>query len=118
MWKQSRAALDFFRNNGVKFWQMSNDNIRLPVNSLDYVLSSVDGTELIVYKRNGNGKSTGINMKGLSGTYSVRWYNPREGGPLELGTVTSIVGGDDSLVSYGNAPGSIDKDWVVLLRIQ
>jgi hypothetical protein len=81
MWKQSRYALDFFRNNDIKFWQMSNDNARLPIGSKDWVLTSEDGTTLVVYRRNNSG--TGIIMEGLVGMYSVNWYNPREGGSTE-----------------------------------
>lgn len=114
MWKQSRHALDFFRDNDIQFWEMSNDNSRLPDDSLNHVLSSVDGNTLIVYRPNTNGSQ--IDMRDLSGTYSVQWYNPREGGMLMEGTVSSITGGGDSLNFFGNAPGSNDRDWVVLLR--
>jgi hypothetical protein len=114
MWQQSRYALMFFRDNAVPFWAMSNDNVRLLDGSNDRVLSSADGDILVVY-RNSNG-TQGISMVGLTGRYSVDWYNPREGGPLATGTVTSIIAGSSAPVSYGEAPGSDDKDWVVLLR--
>jgi Putative collagen-binding domain of a collagenase len=114
MWKQSRYALDFFRNNDIKFWEMSNDNIRVPAGSDDWILTSEDGTTLVTYRRNNSG--TGIIMEGLLGRYSVSWYNPREGGLLQDGTVTTIVGGASTEVSYGNPPDTPDNDWVILIR--
>ena len=116
MWKQSRHALDFFRDNDIPFWDMSNDNSRLPEDSLNYLLSSADGNTLIIYRPNGDGAQ--IDMQDLSGTYSVQWYNPREGGVLVIGTVTSIASGDTGPKLFGNAPTSNDRDWVVLLRKQ
>ena len=114
MWKQSRHALDFFHDNDLQFWEMSNDNSRLPDDSSDYVLSSVDGETLIIYRPDSD--DSRIDMQDLSGTYSIQWYNPREGGILMTGSVSSITGGGDSLIFFGNAPESNDRDWVVLLR--
>lgn len=114
MWKQSRHALDFFRDNDIQFWEMSNDNSRLPDESSNYVLTTGDGETLIVYRRNSDGSE--INMQDLTGSYSVQWYNPREGGPLMAGTITSVVAGSGRLTFFGSAPGSDDQDWVVLLR--
>jgi hypothetical protein len=114
MWQQSRYALQFFRDNDVPFWAMSNDNVRLPDGSIDWVLSSNDGEILVVFRKGSN--SLGISMVGLTGRYLIDWYNPREGGPLVQGTVTSIIAGSNTPISYGDAPGSNDKDWVVLIR--
>jgi hypothetical protein len=114
MWEQSLFALAFFRDNKVPFWTMSNENIRLPDDSDDWVLMSADGATLVLYKK--NSVTEGISMAGLTGRYIIDWYNPREGGPLQEGTVATIVAGGNALVSYGNAPGSNDSDWVVLIR--
>jgi hypothetical protein len=114
MWQQSRYALSFFRDNGVPFWAMSNDNTRLPDGSNDWVLSSDDGNILVVFRKNIN--KLGISLVGLTGRYSIDWYNPREGGPTMQGSVASIIAGSSTPVFYGDAPGTDDKDWVVLLR--
>jgi hypothetical protein len=114
MWQQSRYALEFFRNNDIQFWEMSNDNVRVPAGSDDWILTSADGTTLVLYRRNNSG--TGISMVGLLGRYSVQWYSPRAGGRLQNGTVTTIVGGASTKVSYGNPPETPDKDWVILIR--
>jgi hypothetical protein len=93
---------------------MSNDNIRLPDGSNDWVLSSDDGKTIVVYRKDNNGG--GIIMDGLSGRYSINWYNPREGGLLQEGTVTTIIAGDINPVFYGDSPDLSDKDWVVLIQ--
>ena len=115
MWEQSRYALSFFEDNAVPFWAMSNANTRFSDGGTDWVLSSVDGDILVVYRKNINSQGT-ISMVGLTGRYSIEWYNPREGGPLMQGSVSLIVAGSSTAVSYGDAPGFDDKDWAVLLR--
>ena len=99
----------------MPFWAMSNDNTRLPDESADWVLSSDDGNHLVVYRKSIDSLST-ISMVGLTGRYSIEWYNPREGGPLMQGSVSLIVAGSITPVSYGDAPGFDDKDWVILIR--
>jgi Putative collagen-binding domain of a collagenase len=114
MWTQSRFALEFFRNYNVPFWQMSSDNsFRVPAGSGDRVLSSTDGTTIVVHRRDNTGGS--ISMGGLTGGYSVQWYNPRTGGSLQNGSVTSIQGGGLN-VPYGSPPDTPDNDWVILIK--
>jgi Putative collagen-binding domain of a collagenase len=114
MFQQSRYALEFFRKNGIKFWQMTNNNSRSSSGSTDRVLESRDGTTLVISRRSNPGSN--INMSDLTGSYSVRWYNPSEGGLLQQGSVTTIVAGSSSFVSYGDSPNLPDNDWVVLIE--
>ena len=46
--------------------------------------------------------------------YSVKWYDPRNGGGLQDGSITTIEG--DGMQPLGTAPNNPDKDWVVLVR--
>ena len=113
MWTQSRYALEFFQVNNVPFWRMSNDENRVN-SSTDWLLSSSDGKIHVVYRRSIT-SNTSINMSGLSGSYSVKWYNPRTGGTLENGSILSIVGGNNA--SYGKPPNTSDNmDWVILIK--
>lgn len=114
MWKQSRHALSFFVDNNVPFWTMTNQNFRLPSESEDRVLMSDDGKTIVVYRNVSDG--IGIIMMDLPYRYSVEWYNPRDGGVLQEGSVTTIVGGGETPVSYGSPPESPDLDWVILLK--
>ena len=55
-----------------------------------------------------------LDLTGQSGTYSVEWYDPVEGGDLQSGSVDTISGGDYR--TLGRPPSSPDEDWVVLIR--
>ena len=45
---------------------------------------------------------------------SVKWLNPRDGGELKVGSVSSIEG--TGIRSLGNPPIDSEKDWVVLVK--
>jgi hypothetical protein len=114
MWTQSRYALEFFQKNSIPFWQMSNDANR--INSLtDWLLSSSDGAVHVIYRRTTSTAGTGIKLD--VGTYSVKWYNPRLGGSLLNGSITTIAGNGVASIPYGNPPGPNDgKDWAILIK--
>lgn len=57
-----------------------------------------------------------LNLSGQSGTYQVRWYDPRNGGALQTGSVQSVNGGD--FVALGEAPSEPNEDWVILITRQ
>jgi len=44
----------------------------------------------------------------------VKWFNPRSGGALQNGSVTSLKG--SGKLSIGNPPSDASKDWVVLVK--
>ena len=47
-------------------------------------------------------------------TYSVKWFNPRTGGALLDGSVTSVS--NTGSVNLGNPPSSPTEDWVILVQ--
>ena len=67
----------------------------------------------VVYLKNGG--TTSLNLIGVAGTFDVRWFDPRNGGALQNGSVTQVSGG--STVSLGNAPASATGDWVILIQL-
>lgn len=113
MWRQSRHAWTFFKLFGIPFWQMSNDAFRV-TSSTDWLLSSWDGLTHVIYRKNTILMGS-IDLVGLDGNYSVRWFNPREGGRLQNGTKVTVTGG--GIASLGLSPNSSDTmDWAILLR--
>ena len=52
-------------------------------------------------------------MTECQGPFTVKWYDPRQGGRLQDGTVTSVRGGAQSLL--GNPPDQTSADWIVLV---
>ncbi len=107
MWDLTRIALDFFQTH-IPFHTMSH-NDGLTSASDDFVLAA-PGQYYAIYLPNGG--TTNVTL--LSGTYQVKWYDPRNGGFLQDGTVTSIntAGGSEAI---GQAPNSTSSDWVCLL---
>ncbi len=109
-WTQGKICLDFFNDNKVPVWEMTSRD-DLISNKGDYVLAK-PGKVYVVFLKNG-GESQ-LNLENNNTTYKVFWYNPRKGGKLLKGKVTSISG--EGFQSLGLPPKDKDKDWVVLIK--
>jgi hypothetical protein len=57
-----------------------------------------------------------VDLHAYEGTYEVRWYDPRKGGALQSGSVTSLTAGGKDWVEVGQPPSDPERDWVVLIR--
>jgi hypothetical protein len=51
-----------------------------------------------------------------SGNFVVRWFNPRTGGELLIGSVQTVKG--PGKVDLGHAPKDNSSDWVILVKAQ
>ena len=111
-WDYPRHALEFFNDNNIPFWQMTNNN-GISSASNDYGFVKTNDTYVVYLK---NGGTTNLNLTGASGTFEVKWFDPRNGGDLQTGAVALVEGG--SSVSLGSAPNSSSQDWVILVRRQ
>ena len=109
MWKLNKIALDFFHTH-VPFQNMTAAN-DLVAGDGDYVLAQPNHTYLVYLRDGGDVK---LDLAQAAGTYDVRWFDPRNGGVLQLGAVTSVSGGES--VSPGLPPTDPNKDWAILLR--
>jgi hypothetical protein len=104
-----RYAHDFVANY-LPFQQMHHADELTPVAN-DYVFAK-RGQIYAVYLPDGG--TTTLNLVGASGTFEVKWYNPRTGGPLQNGSVATVQGGGNR--SLGTAPKDATSDWAVLVR--
>lgn len=77
----------------------------------DYVLAK-PGQVYAVYLPDGG--SPTLDLSQAAGTFEVKWYNPRTGGDLQVGSVPTVTGGGAR--SLGKAPADGSKDWAVLVR--
>lgn len=66
-----------------------------------------------------------VDLTEFPGVYEVRWFDPRKGGGLQLGSVTTLVGGSGTGMAnqqdhpeVGRPPSDPHLDWVVLIRPQ
>lgn len=110
MWRQCRIALDFFAENRIAFWNMSNANEKISRKD-DYCLSEAGKLYLVYLK---DSKPTTLDLAGVSGVFELLWFNPRDGGPLQRGSVQTAMGGGK--VSLGNPPSDSGEDWLVVVR--
>ena len=104
-----RYAHDFV-SNYLPVTEMKHADALTPATN-DYVLAK-PGDTYAVYLPNGG--TTTLDLSGATGTFEVKWYNPRTGGALQNGSVHTVRGG--GAVALGNAPKDAANDWAVLVR--
>jgi hypothetical protein len=111
LFDQSRHALEFFANNNIPFWDMSNANSLLSSLYPNRCLAQSNG-DVILIQMVVNGET--ITLTGDPGdTYSVEWFDPFVGGNL---IETDPIGIGDN-ISVGKSPYNSERgDWIVLLR--
>jgi Domain of unknown function (DUF5060)/Putative collagen-binding domain of a collagenase len=113
-WEYCRVALNFFYNNKIPFWEMENHDELIGNQDNDnskYCLAE-EGEVYVVYLPEGG--SSMLNLGNNTSKFNVMWFNPREGGNLQNGSVKEIKG--PGKVSIGNPPGSKSDDWVILIK--
>ena len=66
----------------------------------------------LVYLPTGN--TTNLDLSRASGQFAVGWFDPRNGGPLKKGSVSTVTGG--ATVPLGAPPDSATEDWVIVVR--
>ncbi|MEM9282884.1 MAG: DUF5060 domain-containing protein [Verrucomicrobiota bacterium] len=76
-----------------------------------YMLSKA-GVSYAIYRRDG-GNGISLDLSAANGTFSIKWFDPRNGG-FHLGTKTTVQGG--SVVDLGSAPNNLNEDWAVLVQ--
>jgi len=111
-WNYCKHALTFF-NTQIRFWEMENaDNLVGNDSNTTPNYCFARAGEYVVYLAEGG--TTTLDLSTDSGAFKVQWYDPRNGGPLQDGSVTSVAGG--GLRSLGIPPHSVTEDWVILVR--
>jgi hypothetical protein len=109
-WDQNRHAHQFFKTY-IPFWEMEPSD-DLTSDSQSFCFSQQDEV-YVIYLHPGQ-KTTLVNLAESGKTFSVQWFDPRNGGDLQNGTVESVTG--KGLVNLGNPPANPEMDWVVLLK--
>jgi hypothetical protein len=107
LWKQTKTALDFFHKY-LPFTEMKSADELTKANN-DYCLAKT-GEVYAVYIPEGDQAEILI----PSGTFSVKWFNPRSGGELMTGTIETIKG--SGFIPTGKPPEDDVKDWVCLIK--
>lgn len=109
VWDDVRHALHFFYTH-IPFWTM-NAADELAGKENVYVFAD-PGTIYAVYAHASEALS--LDLGEGSESYALRWYNPRQGGELQTGSVQEVNG--PGVVSLGAPPADPSLDWVALLQ--
>ncbi len=109
-WDMASICIDFFEEYDFPVNEMSSQN-KLISSDGDFCFAKGGDTYIVLLKKGGESK---LNQEGDKGDYTVAWFNPRTGGALQNGTLTTLIGGSE--VSLGLPPSEEGKDWVVVVR--
>jgi hypothetical protein len=107
-WDYCRIALGFFRENRIPFWQMEGT----PAIDGKFLFSK-KGEVYLLYLPQGGAAS--IDLTDVKGNFSVSWFDPRTGGALQKGKVSSVRGGTKQ-TDLGTPPNSPGEDWLAVVR--
>jgi CubicO group peptidase (beta-lactamase class C family) len=109
MFLQTKHAVDFFQRY-LPFAEMQPAD-HLPLAYADYCLAKPGEVYCIYLFSGGN---TRLMLQNHRGPFSVHWFDPRDGGELQTGSVTTVWG--PGQIEIGEPPKDNDRDWVCLVR--
>lgn len=112
-WDDCRRAIEFFHINDLPFWDMQPADELVGNSNHDnhcYCLATPGKIYLVYYP----GPERPKLDLASAGRYSVRWYNPREGGGLLRGSVEAVQGGESQ--ALGAPPHEPEEDWAAVIR--
>lgn len=113
-WDYCRIALDFFQENKIPFWDMKNADALIGNGKNDnsrYCFAKL-GEVYLVYLPNGG--ATELDLASVTGTFTVKWFNPRAGGALQDGSVKYVKGPGQA--TLGQPPTDPGEDWLAVIR--
>jgi len=110
-WDYCRHALNFFDQNEFAFELMANQNELVSGNgdNGNRCFAKLGDTYLIQLRAGGTHT---LDLTGITGSFTVKWFNPRTGGATI--PAADLEGG--GIVSLGSPPDSQTEDWIVLVK--
>lgn len=111
-WDACRIALEFFRDHKIPFWEMTSADelIGNPNHDNTRYCFAKPNELYLIYLPTG-GECT-LNLSGAQRDFSIDWFNPREGGPLQHGAIQQSGGQNLTFTP----PSPADKDWLAIIR--
>lgn len=115
-WDYCRIAIDFFHENKIPFWEMTNRDelVGNPKHTTSKFCFAKPNQVYLVYLPEGG--QAELDLRQANGNYNLLWFNPREGGELQTGEVKRLTGG--KTVSLGNPPTDRNQDWLAVIRVR
>jgi len=113
-WEYSRIATEFFRGQRIPFWEMTNADLLVgnSTNDNSRYCFAKRGEIYLVYLPSGG--SSDLDLRDVSGQFTVSWFDPRNGGGPKRGSVATITGG--KVVGIGMPPDNASEDWLAVVR--
>ena len=97
---------DFFDGCNIPYSEMSVSN----ASSSGWCLAKQAEVYVVFLP---NGGTSNITLPAGSSNYTIKWFDPRNGGSLKNGSVQTIQAGGSR--NIGNAPNNTTLDWAVLV---
>jgi hypothetical protein len=113
-WDYGRLALELLRSERVPLVEMKNVDELVGNAAHDngkWALAK-PGDLYLAYLPTGG--TADLDLAGASGQFTVNWFDPRNGGALQRGSVSSVRGGASA--SLGLPPREPGEDWLVVVR--
>ncbi len=109
-WGYCDIALTFFRENGIPFHEMSNQDelIGNPNHDNSAYCFAKPGEWYLVYFPNGGKRA--LDLSRAKGTFSVSWFDPRNGGAMKDGG--AVKAGAEVILE---APAG-SEDWLAVVK--
>ena len=125
-WDQARHALDFFELADVPYHlaKSADDLVSAEglVRGVDAYVLARPADFFVIYTKQG-GRELALKLRREPATWVLRWFDPRNGGELQRGSVTEIVTTEPEErrprnvnVKLGQPPSAPERDWVILVR--
>lgn len=113
-WDYARIALEFFRDHEIPFWEMqpADERVGNSVNTEANYCLAKPGELYLVYLPWGDVST--IDLRDATGEFTVKWFNPRTGGALIDGPVTTLPAGRRARI--GLPPAEEQEDWLIVIR--
>ena len=109
MWRQTRIALDFFRHH-LPFAQMRPADALVSGNA--WCFAKPGYVYAITLPTGG---TTSLDLGKIAAPYRVQWFDPRNGGPLQAGSLATIRGPGRQAI--GQPPREQQSDWAALVSL-
>ena len=110
LWEITNNAKTFF-NSYLPYWEMQPAHFIASANEA-YCLRKQHKVYALYFPKS---KNYTVDLSETTGMYSVQWFNPYRGDPLQLGNISKIKAGN-SKINLGNPPDlNQNQDWVILI---
>ncbi len=113
-WEYGRLAIDFFHAQKIPFWEMANADALVGNDAHDnsrYCFAKANEVYLVYLP---SGGAASLDLSKATGQFGVSWFDPRNGGPLKRGSVSTVKGGASA--ALGEPPDNPAEDWVIVVR--